>query len=95
MMVSALGSRSSDMGSSLARVRCFKPLNPLPQGKVVLFSLNMCDWTIFEARSYPNFLSLQRLNYCGYMTRAELQKEAQPLCDASFTMVMNKHSFCF
>ncbi|KAL9953051.1 hypothetical protein ACROYT_G040402, partial [Oculina patagonica] len=28
----------------------------------------------------------QRLNYRGYMTRAELQKEAQPLCDASFTM---------
>lgn len=28
----------------------------------------------------------QRINYRGYMTRAELQKEAQPLCDASFTM---------
>ena len=23
------------------------------------------------------------------MTKAELQREAQPLCDASFTMVMN------
>ncbi|XP_020631792.1 crossover junction endonuclease MUS81-like isoform X2 [Orbicella faveolata] len=28
----------------------------------------------------------QRINYRGYMTRAELQKEAQPLCDVSFTM---------
>lgn len=28
----------------------------------------------------------QKPNYRGYMTRAELQKEAQPLCDASFTM---------
>ena len=31
---------------------------------------------------------LQKPNYRGYMTRAELQKEAQPLCDASFTMVV-------
>ncbi|KAM7436322.1 Crossover junction endonuclease mus81 [Porites harrisoni] len=28
----------------------------------------------------------QRPNYRGYMTRAELQKEAQPFCEASFTM---------
>ncbi|XP_067031660.1 crossover junction endonuclease MUS81-like isoform X1 [Acropora muricata] len=28
----------------------------------------------------------QKVNYRGYMTRPELQKEAQPLCDASFTV---------
>ncbi|PFX19394.1 Crossover junction endonuclease MUS81 [Stylophora pistillata] len=43
----------------------------------------------FRSGPYALIITLyqhsQSLNFPGYMTRAELQKEAQPLCDASFT----------
>ena len=37
--------------------------------------------------------TLKRPNYRGYMTRAELQKEAQPFCEASFTMVITVFNY--
>ena len=42
---------------------------------------------------YNEFFTLKRPNYRGYMTRAELQKEAQPFCEASFTMVITVFNY--
>jgi len=63
------------------------PKRKKPRKKVV------CEYVpTYRSGPYALMLTLyqqsQRINYRGYMTRAELQKEAQPLCDASFTMVM-------
>ncbi|KAK2553821.1 Crossover junction endonuclease MUS81 [Acropora cervicornis] len=53
---------------------------------------NACNLESEAFRSGPFALMLtlyresRKVNYRGYMTRPELQKEAQPLCDASFTV---------
>ena len=47
-----------------------------------------------KRKSYT-FLFAQRLGSKGFMTKAELQREAQPLCDKSLTMVNDRIGFSY